>query len=96
MTPQEAFQRLGLQGDATVAAVRAAYRAEVWWAHPDQGGDTDQFQALTQALNIALAHAVQAPCPHCTAGKVRHMHGFSTVEMVCDQCHGTGRREDID
>lgn len=41
--------RLGLGKGATLAEVKAAFRERALVAHPDQGGDADEFRALYRA-----------------------------------------------
>ncbi|MFC7204304.1 J domain-containing protein [Haloferax namakaokahaiae] len=53
----EAFDRLGLDPTATPTAVRTAYRARVKTAHPDHGGDKEQFTRLREAYTVAREHA---------------------------------------
>lgn len=52
-----AFSTLGLSTDASLEAVRAAYRERVKEVHPDQGGDEEAFQRLQRAYDVAREHA---------------------------------------
>jgi curved DNA-binding protein CbpA len=46
------YERLGLKPGATYSAVRAAYRAKAKEAHPDAGGDLEQFAELQEAHDV--------------------------------------------
>jgi DnaJ-class molecular chaperone len=52
-----AFDRLGLARDASSEEVRDAYREQVKEAHPDHGGDREEFTALREAYATAKNHA---------------------------------------
>lgn len=52
-----AFDRLGLQPGATVDEVKSAYRDRVKEAHPDQGGDPEEFRRVREAYATAKNHA---------------------------------------
>lgn len=54
---RSAFDELGLDPDASVAEVRAAYRERVKEVHPDQGGDERAFQRLQEAYAAAREQA---------------------------------------
>ena len=54
---QAAFAELELPVTATLAEVKAAYRRRVMEAHPDQGGDEDEFQRVREAYTTAKNHA---------------------------------------
>lgn len=45
---------LGLAPDATVAAIKRAYRARALATHPDTGGDAEAFRAVQRAYEEAL------------------------------------------
>jgi hypothetical protein len=49
----EAFAVLGLQAGASEADVRRAYREKVKEAHPDHGGDEDEFKRVREAYTAA-------------------------------------------
>jgi len=51
------FAALGLEPDASVAAVKAAYRREAKRLHPDHGGDAAAFRDLHAQYEAALAEA---------------------------------------
>lgn len=46
------YALLGLTRASTPAAIKAAYRARVQAAHPDRGGDHDQFISVVRAFGI--------------------------------------------
>lgn len=52
-----AFAVLGLPVEASLADVRAAYREKVKQAHPDHGGDRDEFRRIREAYTTAKEHA---------------------------------------
>jgi len=52
---------LGVDPDADEATVRAAYRRRVKAVHPDQGGSTEQFQAVQDAYEQLLDESVPTP-----------------------------------
>ncbi|WP_160133098.1 J domain-containing protein [Halococcus salsus] len=52
-----AFAVLGLPVEASLADVRAAYREKVKEAHPDHGGDRDEFRRVREAYTTAKEHA---------------------------------------
>lgn len=45
----EAYRRLGLDTDADESEVKRAYRERIKDAHPDRGGDEEEFKRLTEA-----------------------------------------------
>lgn len=64
MTPHEAADLLAAAGGSLLSpvtllahkgAVRDAYRAAARTAHPDNGGDPDEFRRLTEARDLLLA-----------------------------------------
>ena len=50
-----AWDRLGLETGASLAEVKAAFRARALATHPDHGGDADEFRALHQAYERLVA-----------------------------------------
>lgn len=52
MTITDPYSLLGLSREADEAAIKAAYRRSVRVAHPDRGGDADQFIAIVQAFGV--------------------------------------------
>jgi len=52
-----AFAELGVSAGASREEVRSAYRRRVKEAHPDQGGDEDEFKRVRQAYTTARKHA---------------------------------------
>ncbi|WP_101296321.1 J domain-containing protein [Halegenticoccus soli] len=52
-----AFERLGLPSSASADEVKAAYRSRVKDAHPDHGGDREEFRRLREAYATARNHA---------------------------------------
>jgi hypothetical protein len=54
MTQEQAYQILGLEGGASAEAVRAAHRALMKTAHPDQGGSAERAARLNAARDRLL------------------------------------------
>jgi len=52
-----ALSELGVSGDADIEEIRAAYRRRVKEAHPDQGGDEDEFKRVREAYATAKQRA---------------------------------------
>jgi hypothetical protein len=52
-----AFERLGLSPGADADAVRSAYRRKIKEAHPDHGGDQEEFRRVREAYDTARSHA---------------------------------------
>ena len=50
----ELYERLGVAPDALPGTIKAAYRQRAKDAHPDRGGDADEFVALTMAYNTLM------------------------------------------
>lgn len=50
------YQLLGVDHEATLAQIKAAYRNLARTAHPDAGGDPEEFVRITTAYNV-LEHA---------------------------------------
>lgn len=48
---KDLYTQLGVRRNATLAEIKRAYRARAKAAHPDQGGSTEQFGALTLAYD---------------------------------------------
>jgi len=53
---EAAFAELGVPVGASVEEVRRAYRERVKEAHPDQGGDQDEFRRVREAYATARRH----------------------------------------
>lgn len=49
---EELYRLLGVDREATQAQIKAAYRNLVKTAHPDAGGDPDEFVRITAAYNV--------------------------------------------
>lgn len=54
---ETAFATLGLRAPCTVDEIKAAYRLQVRTAHPDRGGDPDQFRVIETAYRRLLREA---------------------------------------
>ncbi len=52
-----AYAELGLDTDASVSAIKKAYRRRVKEVHPDQGGDEAAFKRVREAYTTAKKHA---------------------------------------
>jgi hypothetical protein len=53
--PRSAWEVLGVERGASLAAIKRAYRARALETHPDRGGDAADFRALTRAYEKLLA-----------------------------------------
>jgi hypothetical protein len=62
-----AFAELELDTAATPAEVKSAYRSKIKHAHPDHGGDAEEFQRLQEAYATARDHAAEAEADAVTA-----------------------------
>lgn len=88
----KAFATLGLPETATPDEVKAKWRELVMVHHPDRGGNPCDFNEIRKAYKIAMEEA-SAPkaCPQCNGtGKIKQSHGFSSIDMSCMACGGTG------
>ncbi|GLQ55769.1 DnaJ domain-containing protein [Devosia nitrariae] len=52
MTDFDPYLVLGLERTVAAGAVKAAYRMRVRTAHPDKGGDPDEFMAIVKAFDV--------------------------------------------
>lgn len=52
MTSFDPYQILGLGRTAPSASVKSAYRKRVQTAHPDRGGDQEEFVAIVKAFGV--------------------------------------------
>lgn len=88
----KAFATLGLPETATPDEVKAKWRELCMIHHPDRGGGPVEFNEIHKAYKIAMEEA-SAPkaCPQCNGtGKIKQSHGFSSIDMPCMACGGTG------
>lgn len=58
--PGSIWQILGVEPNASVAQIRAAFRQRALVTHPDQGGDAEAFRALGRARDEALLRRARA------------------------------------
>lgn len=88
----KAFEKLGLPETATPDEVKAKWRELCMIHHPDRGGNPCEFDEIRRAYKVAFAEAsAPKPCGACGGtGKVKQMHGWSSVEMPCPACGGSG------
>lgn len=81
--------------------VVAAYRYLARKAHPDMpGGNVEAFARVDWAKQVLLAwlardtSVVQLRKEDCTnclgTGRVKIMHGFKTMQVLCGMCKGSG------
>ena len=54
---EAAFRTLGLRAPATIDEIKAAYRLHARTAHPDRGGDPDEFRIIEAAYRRLLREA---------------------------------------
>ena len=55
----DAFSELGLGPEASPSEVKSAYRTRIKEAHPDHGGDQEEFKRLQDAYATARDHAAE-------------------------------------
>ncbi len=58
--PGSIWRVLGVEPDADVTQIRAAFRQRALITHPDHGGDPEAFRALGRARDEALARRARA------------------------------------
>src|SRR5439155_20202492 len=58
MTRPEALKAMGLDDDASVAAIKRRYHELASKMHPDKGGSADQFHLLQAVYQIARSQPV--------------------------------------
>lgn len=95
MTP---FEMLGLPPAATTHEIKSRWRTLASQHHPDRGGDTEVFIRLRHAYTEALAEARRPKrCDVCAGtGRVPQARGFTTIQMPCKTCGGTGKLTSTD
>lgn len=88
----KAFQTLGLPDTATPEEVKAKWRELCMVHHPDRGGNAVEFNEIRKAYKQAMEEAsAPKPCTTCGGtGKVKHSHGFNSIDMPCPMCGGSG------
>lgn len=88
----KAFELLQLPPTATPDEVKTRWRQLCMVHHPDRGGNPVEFDELRQAYKRAHAEASEPKaCPQCLGtGKVKQSHGFSSVDLPCVSCGGSG------
>lgn len=91
------FETLGLTESATLDEVEAAWKRLAGETHPDKpGGSADRFievrDAYKAAKEIVLERMEPQPCEACRGtGRVKQSFGFSTIEVDCEVCEGSGK-----
>lgn len=88
----KAFATLGLPETATPDEVKAKWRELCMIHHPDRGGNAVEFNEIRKAYKVAMEEA-SAPkaCPQCNGtGKTKQSHGWSSIELPCQACGGSG------
>ena len=87
------FSLLGLTREASPTQVRLAFRDKARLAHPDGGGVSGTFHELTKARDAALIELRSMPCLGCGGRGTRQVvHGWSSVDLTCTECHGQRMR----
>ena len=83
---------LGLPDTATPDEIKARWRELCMIHHPDRGGNPCDFNEIRKAYKIAMEEAsAPKPCGSCGgSGKVKHSHGFNSIDMPCPMCGGSG------
>jgi len=88
----KAFATLGLPDTATPDEVKAKWRELCMIHHPDRGGNAVEFNTIRKAYKAAMEEASEPkPCMSCKgSGKITQTHGFSSIELPCQACGGSG------
>ena len=82
-TPHEI---LGTSPNATEDEIRLAYRRACVRCHPDRGGSSEEFQAVTKAYEALMAR----PCELCGGkGFVVERRGMLATKRECPKCWKT-------
>lgn len=94
---------LGVPPAATEIEVKKRYRDLVVQHHPDAGGDTQTFAAITEAGSVLCDSDFRRaydqklkvlcdPCPECKGqGVTRYAKSFTvTMTRRCGSCQGAG------
>lgn len=87
-----AFATLGLLDTATPDEVKVKWRELCMIHHPDRGGNPVEFNTIRKAYKVAMEEAT-APksCATCNgSGKVTQTTGWSSIDMPCQVCEGSG------
>lgn len=94
MNVDAAFEHLGLVVGASPNAIRAAYRARSFKAHPDHaGGSAEAMTKLTAAREIAVAYAIAEKCPECSGTGRRVLSaGWESHYVDCTICDASGKK----
>lgn len=87
----DGFAVLGQPVEATPAELKQAWRDWAAENHPDKGGDTARFQAVSGLYQEALKYAQQPRiCKACGGcGFIPLKRGFGSED--CGPCEGTGK-----
>ena len=87
-----AVEKFGLTNTATSEEVKSEWRRLAAIHHPDKGGDAAEFSRLRALYSAALAESMEPKdCPQCLgSGKVKQSHGFSSIDLPCMACGGSG------
>lgn len=88
----KAFATLGLLDTATPDEVKAKWRELCMIHHPDRGGNPVEFNTIRKAYKQAFEEASEPKaCPQCLGtGKVKQTSGWSSIDMPCQACGGSG------
>jgi len=88
----KAFEKLGLHDTATPDEVKAKWRELCMIHHPDRGGNPVEFDEIRRAYKAAYAEASEPkPCGTCNGvGKIKQTSGWSSIDMPCQACGGSG------
>lgn len=98
---QDAARVLGVELEGlSVEQLRLAYRAKAKAAHPDAGGDPDDFLKLGHARDILARWVADPPpppkpelepCMSCSGkGFILRQRGWRGLRSQCPMCKGRG------
>lgn len=88
----KAFATLGIPDTSTPDEVRAKWRELCMIHHPDRGGNSVEFDLIRKAYKAAMEEASKPKaCAVCNGvGKIIQTAGWSSIEMPCRVCEGSG------
>lgn len=88
----KAFATLGLPNTAMPDEVKAKWRELCMIHHPDRGGNPVEFNTIRKAYKQAFEEASEPKaCSQCLGtGKVKQTSGWSSIDMPCQACGGSG------
>lgn len=83
---------LDLAAPATLEQIKAAWQRVALFHHPDHGGDAEVFRRKLEAYRRLIRQRSEPEgCAACQGtGRVLVARGFSSVQLWCEACDGSG------